>query len=286
MADWLSGAVAAVGSIAGGLWGANEDRKANKDAIKAQEQQNEANQKFLRQQAQVARHDMIPLFDAAHQNRIAGADAAMNALRMGMWNQIPAFQQGNVGAQQTLLAGLPQIQNAILGNPVDFSALQPQQIKLNPYAPLDSMFQIPEFVDRKEAKTTYGKEVQQMEKIGQAMRANPVGAWGTPGKTTNQQVVDILQEQGKLRGQDYDRISRHFAENPSDAGSTYWLGAGSLDRLMGNIDKGNPGHEFRGTLERIFRNIYPNEQTTQTTQPQLTGEDWATILRQYNRGRR
>ena len=39
--------------------------------------------------------------------------------------QTDVFQQGNVGAQQAILSGLPQIQNALLGGNVDFSQLQP-----------------------------------------------------------------------------------------------------------------------------------------------------------------
>jgi hypothetical protein len=40
-------------------------------------------------------------------------------------------QQGNVGAQQALLSGLPQMNNAILGRQVDYNAMQPQQFDYN-----------------------------------------------------------------------------------------------------------------------------------------------------------
>jgi len=39
------------------------------------------------------------------------------------------FQQGNVQAQQALIRGLPQMQNAIMGNPVDMSAFQAVQLQ-------------------------------------------------------------------------------------------------------------------------------------------------------------
>jgi len=39
------------------------------------------------------------------------------------------FQQGNVQAQQALLAGLPQMQNAIMGRAVDTRGLQPVQLQ-------------------------------------------------------------------------------------------------------------------------------------------------------------
>jgi hypothetical protein len=43
--------------------------------------------------------------------------------------QTDVFQQGNVGAQQAILSGLPQIQNALIGGNVDLSQLQPFQVQ-------------------------------------------------------------------------------------------------------------------------------------------------------------
>ena len=44
--------------------------------------------------------------------------------------QTQAFQQGNMGAQQQILAGLPLAQAAILGGQIDYSALQPYQAQM------------------------------------------------------------------------------------------------------------------------------------------------------------
>ena len=56
---------------------------------------------------------------------------SLDVLGQAFPQQQQAFQQGNVGAQQQLLAGLPQIQNAILGRTVDTSGFAPTTIGLN-----------------------------------------------------------------------------------------------------------------------------------------------------------
>jgi hypothetical protein len=42
------------------------------------------------------------------------------------------YQQGNMAAQRALLAGVPLQRAAILGEPMDYSALQPTQISYDP----------------------------------------------------------------------------------------------------------------------------------------------------------
>jgi len=44
--------------------------------------------------------------------------------------QMDTFQQGNIGAQQAILSGLPQIQNALMGGNVDYSGFQPYQTQM------------------------------------------------------------------------------------------------------------------------------------------------------------
>ena len=138
----FGGLIAGGLGLASSLWGANQDRKAANKAIKAQKSQNKANQAFIREQAAKARQDILPLFGDASENRLLGSQAALDIFGQAVPQQINAFQQGNIGAQQSLLAGLPQIQNAILGMPVDYSALSAQSIQ-----PDLSMFnqQLPNF---------------------------------------------------------------------------------------------------------------------------------------------
>lgn len=97
----------------------------------AQVKANAAAQQFIAQQAQAARGDVLRLFPQAQQNLAQGTQAALDVLGQTVPQQFSTFQQGNVGAQQALLAGLPQIQNAILGQPVNLSGLQPQTIEFD-----------------------------------------------------------------------------------------------------------------------------------------------------------
>lgn len=120
---WAASAAAAVSAAA-----AAADAKSQKDAAKAQKDQAEGNAQFIKDQAEKARSEALPLFASGQESRDIGYQAALDAFSQSAPQQFSTFQQGNVGAQQALLAGLPQIQNAILGIPTDLSALQPQTI--------------------------------------------------------------------------------------------------------------------------------------------------------------
>ena len=100
-----------------------------KGASKAQSRENEANREFIARQAEQARGDIIPLFGAAQGSREAGAQAVMDIFGQSVPQQAGLFQQGNVGAQQVLGQGSQQFQNAILGQPIDRSFMQPQQFQ-------------------------------------------------------------------------------------------------------------------------------------------------------------
>jgi len=123
---------AAVIGAGAAVAGAVSARNSAKEGIDAQEDQNAANQQFIREQAEIARTDAIPLFDAAAQNRILGSQGALDIFGQTIPQQLQTFQQGNVGAQQALLAGQPQFSNALLGLPIDFNAVQAQQLQFDP----------------------------------------------------------------------------------------------------------------------------------------------------------
>jgi len=111
-------------------------------AQKAQTRANKQAAELIAEKAAEARTDVLALFPGFEQNVQAGAQGALDIFGQAVPQQLGAFQAGNVGAQQTLLAGLPQIQNAILGRNVDLSGLQAQQL------PVDLGFaqqQLPQF---------------------------------------------------------------------------------------------------------------------------------------------
>ncbi len=116
-----------MGGITDFLFGGSDD-----SGQQAAARQNEANLELFERLAQQARGDALTLLPAADVNRNLGFQAALDVFGQGAGQQIGAFQQGNLGAQQMQIAGLPQIQNAILGLPTDLSGLQPQQIGFDP----------------------------------------------------------------------------------------------------------------------------------------------------------
>lgn len=95
---------------------------------KAQKGANKVAKAFIEKQTALARSDANRLFPQAQQRIGAGTQAAIDINAQAVPASLAPFQQGNVQAQQALLAGLPQIQNALLGMPVDMGALQPQQV--------------------------------------------------------------------------------------------------------------------------------------------------------------
>lgn len=113
-------------SVVKTIFGGTDD-----SAQKAQIDANKSTAELIAKQAKEAEQAIIPLFSQAQEQRNLGFQGAADVFGQGAPAQISAFQQGNVGAQQALLAGLPQIQNAILGRQVDLTGLQPQQINVD-----------------------------------------------------------------------------------------------------------------------------------------------------------
>lgn len=123
------GAVA--GAAVGGLFASNaasKDNKTRKDSLALAQQQRADNQKFIQEQVQKTQGQLFQLFPQIQQNQNAGMLAGLNTYKQGMTQQLNAFNGGNMNAQQTLLAGMPQANNALLGKPVDYSQFQARQV--------------------------------------------------------------------------------------------------------------------------------------------------------------
>lgn len=78
-----------------------------------------------------ARGDVLNFFPAAQQNLLSGAGAAGDLLASGIGEQQRLLSAGNVGAQGTLQGGFGQVQNALLGLPVNQQAFAPKPIELS-----------------------------------------------------------------------------------------------------------------------------------------------------------
>jgi hypothetical protein len=119
------GATIAATTVAAGS--AVADNRNAKKSIKSQERQREDSQAFIERQIERARGDLFKLYPDAQRSRRLGAQAGLNLLGQSIPKQIEAFQGGNVAAQNMLMQGLPQAQNAILGRGTAFN---PQSIRL------------------------------------------------------------------------------------------------------------------------------------------------------------
>ena len=121
----MSGVAVAIGGSA--LVGAYVGDRASSKAADAQSSSSSAALAATRRAAEEARGDVNRIFPQAQQTAQQGFQGALDVFGQSLPAQTDVFQQGNVGAQQAILSGLPQIQNALLGGNVDFSQMQPFQ---------------------------------------------------------------------------------------------------------------------------------------------------------------
>lgn len=125
--------------------------------------QNQDTLDLIERQTQRATRDVSKLFGSAEQNLLAGNQAAMDMVGQFAPQQFSALQQGNLGAQEQLLAGMPQVQNALLGLPTDLSGFQPRQ------AQVDTSFlqnpQLPQFQTSQQALGLNAPEVRQEQQF-------------------------------------------------------------------------------------------------------------------------
>lgn len=125
-----AGVVAAGASVAA----SNKQAGAARNAADLAANQTSENRAFIARQTNQARTDAIERFQLASDTRRAGTQQAIDIFSQTIPQQMGAFQQGNVGAQQALARGLPQFQAAILGQPIDFGAFQPVTLGQQPAA--------------------------------------------------------------------------------------------------------------------------------------------------------
>lgn len=78
------------------------------------------------------RADILGIIPAAGRSLAGGFAGAADILEQLLGQQVDITTAANVGAQEQVIGGLPQFQRAILGQPVDFDAFQP--INLRPRA--------------------------------------------------------------------------------------------------------------------------------------------------------
>lgn len=114
-------ATAVVGTaVIGGLASKNAADKAS-DATKAGLKQSGA-------LAEQSRNNAMSLYNQGRQSAQRGLMGAFDFYKKAAPSRYQPMQLGNVAAQRAIGQGSVQANNAILGNPVDMSFAQPQQI--------------------------------------------------------------------------------------------------------------------------------------------------------------
>lgn len=121
----MSGVATAIAASA--VIGGVVSNKASKDANKATTEAAATATEYNQQAVDQARADLQSLYPAAQANITQGYQSAADVFGNAIPAQVDAFTQGNQAAQQAILSGMPQYQNAILGNAIDYSQMTPQQ---------------------------------------------------------------------------------------------------------------------------------------------------------------
>jgi len=117
----------AVGAVTGGLI----EAKGAKDVAKEQRKGAEDARESIEAAAKEAKEAVIPLFEQAREDALRGFGASLDVIGQAVPEQLRIFQEGNLAAQQTRLAGLQPFQQAVLGLTPDVSGLQPKGIDVD-----------------------------------------------------------------------------------------------------------------------------------------------------------
>ena len=123
----MSGIATAIAGAA--IVGGISSRNSTKSAVRASEQAGDKSSAQLAASTAKARGDLFNLFPAAQENAQRGYQGALDVFKQALPQQANTFQAGNVAAQNQLLSGMPQFQNAILGAPVDYNQFQATQLE-------------------------------------------------------------------------------------------------------------------------------------------------------------
>jgi hypothetical protein len=120
MSFWIAGAT--VVSTGVGAYSANKASKESAKGIKS----------GLAQSLELtnkARQDVINLFDMSSKKTAASTGAALDFYKQNAQARTQPYLQGNQGAQRAIGLGATQVNNAILGLPVDMSFTNQPQVQ-------------------------------------------------------------------------------------------------------------------------------------------------------------
>lgn len=124
----MAATTAAVITAGAAVGGAAMDNKNAKASVKSAEAQRAASLKFINDQVAKTQGQLFQLFPQVQDANNQAMNAGLDVLKASYPAQQDAFVAGNVGAQKALIAGLPQMNNAILGGPINNNAFSPVQV--------------------------------------------------------------------------------------------------------------------------------------------------------------
>lgn len=116
MTIWISATSAVVGGYMA-YKGAKDSAEAGADASKAAAQ-------LIKEEGDHARELIFQMIPIGERNLVLGGQKALDILGESMGSEIEMRRGGNIAAQRTILAGLPQIHNALLGRDIDYSKFE------------------------------------------------------------------------------------------------------------------------------------------------------------------
>ena len=128
----MTGIFTAAAIAGASIVGAVSSNNASKNAAQSATNTSNAQIAATKEATAEARRDLFRLYPAAEANSQKGYQSALDVFGQFMPQQANTFQQGNVAAQNQILAGMPQAHNALMGGQVDYSQFQPTQIDYNP----------------------------------------------------------------------------------------------------------------------------------------------------------
>lgn len=104
-----------------------------------------------------AEDQIFKLVSVGEQNLLTGTQGALNVLGQSVGPTMDLSRGGNIAAQETLLAGMPQVEAALRGQPVDYSQFQVYEGAEVP----EIDYQLPEFEDTISEELMAGTEAEQ-----------------------------------------------------------------------------------------------------------------------------
>ena len=220
----------------------------NKEGMQAQAGDNAERRQFIEQQANQARADIFGIAPAADTNRNMGFQQALDIYGQTMPQQLGTFQQGNVGAQEQLIQGMPQYRNAIMGLPVDYQSFQPQALQ---YDSGYTQQQLPEFIDTAsilgglQQPGTGGSSSNSGTAAG---NAGGLGSGGTQSSPAQQAGLSGGGQSGAGPGY----TGGYSPQGGGTAGGWFGspLGPGDMNRTGGNPGGGGSGQGFWDTVSQ------------------------------------